>query len=265
MNRAVRVAVAIIAAYLFGWVTGRLPAPRDPTEFWIGNIGAPYLLVGFVAGAWATRRPVASAILGCACAVATVCGFYNFAMIWSGAGAREGLAPGAPWWAGPELAYERWLGLLLWGNAPWLTIAIAVGPVAGYLGHRWAVRGDRVGAGLVGAVLVLEPIIYATGLDTLLFPGVAYARSAHNVTIWAAEALAGVSSDVLVWRSGPGGARRLGPRTSRTPLPASAGARPRGWGFRGGGSAPRPAAALRRNGSPRTAGPQAQAHQPEGE
>jgi hypothetical protein len=202
-RRGVRVTVAILAAYLFGWLAGRLPAPDDPAEFWIGNVGGPYLLIGFVAGAWATRRPVASAVLGSVCAAAAVCGFYDVAMIGPGARFHDGPPP-TPWWTAAGQAYGRWLRLLLWGNVPWLTIAVTVGFVAGYLGHRWAVRGGRVGASMVCAVLVLEPVVYATGLNTRLLPAGAYAHSTHNITIWAIEALAGVSASMIVWRWRPG-------------------------------------------------------------
>ena len=65
-----RAVVAITVAYLFGWVTGRLPAPGDPAEFWIGNLGAPYLVIGFVAGAWVSRRTVPAMIAGSACVAA---------------------------------------------------------------------------------------------------------------------------------------------------------------------------------------------------
>lgn len=200
---AVRVAVAIVVAYLFGWVAGRLPSPEDPTEFWISNVGGPYLVIGFIAGAWATRGTVTSAIAGSASAVAAVCGFYNLAMIGSSARVYQGLPPGTPWLTAAGQAYERWLALLLWGSIPWLTIAVVVGLVAGYLGHRWAVWGSRAGARLVGAALIVEPILYATGLNTHLRLGAAYVRGMHNIVIWGIEALLGVTVIILSRRSTP--------------------------------------------------------------
>ena len=190
---AFRVGVAIVIAYLFGWITGRLPAQEDPAEFWISNIGAPYLVIGFIAGAWATRRPATSAMAGAVCAVAAVCGFYNFAVIGSNARVGQGLPPGTPWLTAAGQAYERWLALLLWGSVPWLTIAVVVGLVAGYLGCRWAVWGSRAGVALTGAALILEPILHATGLNTHLRLGAAYAHSMHNIVIWGIEALVGVT------------------------------------------------------------------------
>lgn len=200
---AVRLTVAIVVAYLFGWITGRLPAPEDPTEFWISNVGGPYLVIGFLAGAWVARSTVTSAIAGSVCAVAAVCGFYNFAMIGSNARVHQDLPPSTPWLTAAGQAYERWLALLLWGSIPWLTIAVVVGLLAGYLGHQWAVWGSRAGATLVGAALIVEPILYATGLNTHLRLGAAYARGMHNNVIWGSEALIGVTAIIVSRRSTP--------------------------------------------------------------
>lgn len=192
-SAARRLAVAIAVAYLFGWTTGRLPAPRIPSEFWISNVGGPYLVIGFVSGAWVSRHRVTSAIAGSVCAASAVGGFYNFAMVGSDARVHWGLDPGTPWLTAAGYAYERWLTLLLWGSTPWLTIAVVVGLVSGYLGNKGAVDGSRAGATLVGAVLIVEPILYATGLDTRLRLGVHYAIGVHNIVIWAVEALIGIT------------------------------------------------------------------------
>jgi hypothetical protein len=195
-----RAAAAVAVAYLYGWLTGRLPAPHDATEFWIGNVGGPYLVIGFLAGAWAARRPVASAILGAAGATAAVAGFYDAAMIWSDARTRLGLPPGTPWWSAAAQAYESWFSLLLWGSVPWLTVALIVGPVAGYLGYGLASRGRSSGLAAMGAVLTAEPVLYATGLNSRVRLGLPYAYTLHNVMIWAVEALTGMAMLLLAVR-----------------------------------------------------------------
>jgi hypothetical protein len=215
-SAAGRLAVAIAAAYSFGWATGRLPAPSDPREFWISNIGGPYLVIGFIAGAWVSRRAAIAVIAGSTCATATVCGFYNFAMIGWDARARWELDPSTPWWAAAAHAYQRWLPLMLWGRFPWLTIAVVVGLASGYLGHRWAVRGVRAGAALVGTVLIVEPVLYATGLNTHLRLGPDYTLGAHNAVIWSVEALIGVAAVVASRRWTPVGPQP--PRASSDPI-----------------------------------------------
>jgi len=198
-----RAAAAVAVAWLLGWLAGRLPAPHDATEFWIGNVGGPYLVIGFLAGAWAARRPATSAIAGAVCTAAAVGGFYDAATIWWHARTRLGLPPGTPWWSAAARAYENWFALLLWGSVPWLTIAVIVGSAAGYLGHRLTARGGVSGLITVGAVLLAEPILYVTGLNSRLRLGGPYARSVHNLTIWTTEALAGGAVLLLAARRAP--------------------------------------------------------------
>jgi hypothetical protein len=199
----VRVVIAIVIAYLLGWIAGRLPSPHDPTEFWISNIGGPYLIVGFVAGVWATRRGTSAAMVGSACAAAAVCGFYNFLMIGSDARVHQGLPPGTSWVTAAAQAYRQWFALLLWGGVPWLSIAIVVGLVAGYLGHRWVASGSRVGIIAVGVALIVEPILYIGGLNAHLRLGATYARSAHNLAMWGTEAMLGLAVIVAAGRLAP--------------------------------------------------------------
>jgi hypothetical protein len=199
----VRVFVAVVIAYLLGWIAGRLPSPHDPAVFWISNVGGPYLVVGFVAGAWATRRAVSATVVGSVCAAAAVCGLYDFLTIGSNARGHQGLPPGTPWFTAAAQAYRRWFALLLWGGVPWLTIAIVIGLAAGYLGHRWAASRSRLGIIAVGAALILEPILYISGLNAHLRLGATYARSAHNIAMWGIEELLGLSIVVVAWRLTP--------------------------------------------------------------
>jgi hypothetical protein len=189
----VRWVLVVSVAFLCGWAAGRTEAPDDASVFWIGNLAAPYLVIGFVAGAWVARKAAAAAAAGALSVVAAVAGFYDILRIVTVTNLDEGLAPDVPRWSAVLQSLGRWLSLMLWGNTPWLMIGVVVGLVTGLLGYRWRVRGGRLEAFAVGAALVVEPVVYLGKLNARV-PGLgaAYAASVHNVVIWGGEVLLGV-------------------------------------------------------------------------
>lgn len=213
---AVRLALAVILAYLYGWALGRTPSPTDASEFWIGNLAAPYAIIGFLAGAWALRRPWTAAVAGAVSAMAAVAGFYNFFAIGNATATDLGMAPTASATSVVLRAYGRWFANMLWGDpggTPWLTIALVFGLLFGVLGQRWRVRRARAGTALLGIVLVAEPLVYASRANTVVI-GAAYAASAHNLVIWGIEFAVGIV--VLV-----SAARQRRPAPARTDAPRS--------------------------------------------
>lgn len=214
---AARVVIAVALALALGWLVGRTPSPHDASVFWVGNLAAPYVVIGFAAGAWATRRALSAGITGAVCAMAAVAGFYDIFGIFTRPRERMGLPPTSSWWSAELQSYHQWFGLLIWGVPPWLTIALIVGLVAGYLGYRSAVLRGRVGAYAVAAVLMLEPLVYlakvvpVAGLDR-------YRESPHNVLIWGGEFLLGVVFLIIAARRPAG--RAADPDSVRAAVPA---------------------------------------------
>lgn len=140
---AVRLLAVAIGGFLYGFLTAHLPAPHDATLFWLGNLGAPYLLIPFIVGAWRFRAPVASAA-GALAAGAVVAGFYNLP-----AARNVGI------WFRTFLLGDP-------GGRPWLTIAIMVGLIFGHLGFRWHHKRARFAGALVAMAFIAEPLVHVT-------------------------------------------------------------------------------------------------------
>ncbi|MFG2043898.1 hypothetical protein [Dactylosporangium sp. NPDC048998] len=198
-----KITIAIVLAVAYGWLTGRIPAPEDPGTFWIGNLAAPYLMIGFLASAWAARKAWSATLTGAAAAAVTVCGFYNIFAVGIDARNKWGLPPSTPESTALRVAYEHWLRLLLFGVRPWLLIGLVTGAVAGYLGYRWVARRDRLGPVLLGVGLIVEPAVYFAKLS----PNIGFTEYPYrpvNVAIWLAEALIGAVALVYALRRSRG-------------------------------------------------------------
>lgn len=205
--------LALLLAFGYGWLTGRIPAREDPGTFWIGNLAAPYVVIGFLTSACAARKAWSALVTGAAAAAVTVCGFYNVFAIGIDARNKWGLPPSTPQSTALRVAYEHWLRLQMLGARPWLLIGLVTGAVAGYLGYRWATRRERLGPVLLGTGLIVEPASYFAKLSPNIgFTG--YPYRAVNVAIWLTEALIGAATLVYALRS----SRR---RTPAVPADAS--------------------------------------------
>ncbi|MGW5671822.1 hypothetical protein [Micromonospora sp. NPDC003776] len=204
-----KVTIALVLAFAYGWLTGRIPAPEDPGTFWIGNLAGPYLVISFLASVWTARRVWSAALTGAAAAAVTVCGFYNVLAVGIDARNKWELSPSTPELVALRVAYEHWLRLQLIGARPWLLIGLVAGAVAGYFGYRWADRRDRLGLALLGGGLVVEPALYFAKLSPNIgFTG--YPYRPVNLAIWLAEAMVGAAVLVYALRS----ARRKTPAAS---------------------------------------------------
>jgi hypothetical protein len=183
--------VVVFLAFGYGWLTGRIEAPDSAAVFWVGNLAAPYLIIGLFGGL-AARKAGAAAAIGALSVVATVAGFYNLPRIATATQVGEGLAPDAPRSQAIAQAVSRWLSLMLWGSTPWLTIGVITGVVMGLLGHWWASRRSLIGWYVAGAALVAEPLAYATRLSERTL-GAAHQMTWHNMMIWGTEFLTGLA------------------------------------------------------------------------
>ena len=194
----VRLTAIAVIAFLYGRVTASLPAPDQPDAFWPGNIGAPYLLIPFLAGAW--RFGLAgSAVAGGLGAGAMILGFYDVLAVAGNSNSSMELPLETPNLERIGHAYGRFFGTFVFGQPggiPWLTIAIVLGGL-GLLGYRWSTRGSRLAGAIIAAPFLVEPIIYLFGLETLrFFRGDAYANDLRNTVLWAVELAVGL---ILLW------------------------------------------------------------------
>ena len=187
----VRSLLVIGIAFVYGWGTGRIEAPKDPADFWVGNLG-------LAAGAWAVRKVSSAAVIGVLSVTATVAGFYNLPRILTS-------TPAMPWDSSRTSAtldaVRRWLSLMLWSNAPWLTIGVVIGVVMGVLGHRWATHRSLVGAYVAAAALCAEPLVYVSGMSARLGISYPYSMTSRNLLIWCAEWLIGVAVLATTFRA----------------------------------------------------------------
>jgi hypothetical protein len=141
------VLVIALVGFLYGWWTAHLPAPHDPTQFWIGNLAAPYLLLPFLAGAWRFRAWWSAAGAGALAGSAMVAGFYNIVTSGFATNFELGLPLGTGTLERLRFIYARWFGNFVLGDpsgTPWLSIAIVVGSASGSL-DSCGLGGARAG------------------------------------------------------------------------------------------------------------------------
>jgi hypothetical protein len=199
---AVRLVLLAIAGYAWGAFSNGLPAPTDPSSFWVGNLCAPYVILPFLAGSWRFRAPAAG-VAGAVVTGAAIAGFYGLLSVGDVTNSQLDLAASVTARDVVIEAYRRWLGTFLLGTPggiPWLTIGIGVGIAAGLLGFAWRTRGATWAAIAVMALLLVEPALYAL-LATVVPAGPDYALNGPNMAIWVAEAVIGLVAIALVARS----------------------------------------------------------------
>jgi hypothetical protein len=125
-----------------------LPEPRD-SVFWVSNLAAPWLVLGFLAGR-SQRTPGRAAATAVLTEVGALMGFYaHFLPLHTG-------DPALP----PKALLPRMIGNLDgWFSflAPWLPAAVAAGLAYGLLGAAWRRSRPLVAAALLGLPFVLEP------------------------------------------------------------------------------------------------------------
>jgi hypothetical protein len=88
------------------------------------------------------------------------------------------------------------------------------GAGCGALGYLWSKRHSRLAGLAVAGTFVVEPLVYLTRAETLLFRGPGYALAPQNLTIWAIEVTVGIGAAAWVassrrrMRPAPGTARK---------------------------------------------------------
>ena len=198
ITTSVRRPVALLLAFvlggtLFGAAVAHIPAPSEPTLFWIGNFSAPWAVLPFLAGR-GQRSWIWAVAAGVSADIACVVGFYA-GFITADPG-RLGLPPSTP---SLQLVTA---GMALWLNfiAPWLALALMTGAGYGLLGWWWG-RSRPLIAGLaVMAPFIAEPLAWR--IYRGFFPG--------PYVLWLVELVAGVI--ILAWtlrRIRPAGQQRL--------------------------------------------------------
>lgn len=196
-----RLLTLAIVGYLWGALTAAIPAPEDPSIFWLGNLAAPYLVLPFLAATWGFRAPLAAAA-GVLTACAGIAGFYQLHNVGDVTAIQLDLPASMTARDVVLEAYSRWFSTFVLGQpggAPWLTIAAVVGGVAGVLGFLYAAKGVRLAAILVACSLLVEPAVYVAGSGGLPLIG-SYSLASPNVLVWTVEALVGLTALGLVLR-----------------------------------------------------------------
>lgn len=203
--RAVRLLLIALAAYAYGRVSAELPAPSDPSRFWLGNFGAPYLLLPFLAGAWRFGL-VGSMVAGGLAGASLIAGFYDVIAVAGNTSMMMDLPLDTPEPTRIATAYGRWLSTFILGQPggiPWLTIAIGCGALLGLVGRHWQTSGSRLAAAVPVMPFLAEPLVYVLHLETRVFPADGYAIDPLNVAMWLAEALVGVGLWLALTRRRP--------------------------------------------------------------
>ncbi len=205
-----RLLLIALAAFAYGRISAELPAPVDPSRFWLGNFGAPYLLLPFLAGAWRFGPP-GSMVAGGLAGAALIAGFYDVMAVAGNTNLMMDLPLDTPDATRIATAYGRWLGTFVLGQPggiPWLTIAIVAGGLMGLIGRYWRSTGSRIAAAIPVLPFVVEPVVYVLRLETRVFPTNGYAIDPLNLAMWIGEALLGVALWMVLGRHRPSPAER---------------------------------------------------------
>jgi Family of unknown function (DUF6518) len=144
-----RLRSVLIGAFVFGIVAAAVKGPNGGTgavaelRTTLGNVSAPWLLVGFVAGARTPRLPRAAA-LGLGVTMLALVGFYLVNAVFVELGAHA---------FGGNLSRE------LFANRVYLEVGAISGPVFGAIG-AWSRRSRSVRTSIVvGVLFAAEPIV----------------------------------------------------------------------------------------------------------
>lgn len=187
----------LVAAVAFGVIAGAVKGDNSGLRADIGNLSAPWLLVGLLPAA-RSRSIGRGAVVGAVCSLAALLGFYaTLTIVLSGHLGGGG--------------YPRELWVELHANRIYLLAGVVSGPLCGAVG---AAVGRRTSGWLwlvAGALMVGEMLAVAAFNDRQLLPAPLY--FSWTVNDWAAyigEAVIGVTIVVAaVWS--------LRPRASRAP------------------------------------------------
>jgi hypothetical protein len=174
-----RLVLCLIVAFVFGLTTSRIPAPRDPSMVWVGNLAAPWLALPFLTG-WVQRSWPWAAVTGGLAVVVCVAGFYLNTLPPLDR-VYLGIAPSTSSLELVMAALSWWLG----SHTEWFTAGAATGLVFGLLGCWWG-KSRQVVAG----VFLAAPFLFeaAAGIR---------AGRLHSLVVWVLEAVVGVV--VLAW------------------------------------------------------------------
>jgi len=138
------------AGFAYGYLTARIPSPRDMGVFWVSNLSAPWLALAFLAG-WPHRSRLWAALAGSCADLACVVGFY--AQFFSfGDPDRLGLSPATPLAARLAADLGNWLSFA----APWLLAALLAGALFGCLGACWGRSRTPLAGLLLAGAFVFE-------------------------------------------------------------------------------------------------------------
>jgi len=152
-RHVVKMSGVALCGAIFGALVSHVPAPSDPTVFWIGNFSAPWALMPFLFGRLQTSVRWAAAC-GAAADVACVCGFY--AAFLTADPIRLGLSPNAGFVEAASTGIVHWAAFV----APWVVLGTATGTAYGFLGCWWG-RSRPWFAGLAAvAPLLAEPVLW---------------------------------------------------------------------------------------------------------
>jgi hypothetical protein len=182
-NRIFAALLITLGAALFGYAMASLPAPAVRSDFWIGNLSAPWAVLAFLAG-WSQRRVVPAMLVAVLAEVACVVGFYDLL------GTLTSFCNGMPLdycLGAPKGTSPIWLELTLFqmwlrGSAgQWLIAGVCAGVVYGYLGAWWGRTRSPVPAALLVLPFFVEPLAWQVYEGHVRGPAF----------IWGCEALVG--------------------------------------------------------------------------
>jgi hypothetical protein len=178
-----RLLLLAAAALLFGALASVIKGSAGGLRDGAGNLSAPWLVLPLLAAAGGSRGRVAlGAALGLLTTLTALAGFY--------------LANAFVLDLGPHSTLHD-IGLTLNAGNLWLRLGLISGPVMGAAG-AWAIRRDwSFVAGIVPALLVLEPI--ATYLFVRASRGPWAGGDGAWNGVYAAEALLGATFAVALW------------------------------------------------------------------
>ena len=186
MTSRLRLRTLLIGAFAFGVAAAAIKGPNGGTgavaelRTTLGNVSAPWLLIGFVAGA-RTPRLLRGAILGLAATMLALVGFYLLNAVFVELGAHT---------------FAGNLGRELLANRVYLEAGVVSGPIFGLLG-AWSRRSRSVRTSIVaGVLLVAEPVVLGvSGLIPLDVP---------SMGVYVAEAVCGLAILTLAVLRGTG-------------------------------------------------------------
>ena len=192
-----RVMVALCLAVAFGVVAGLIKGDNAGLRSDIGNLSAPWLLIGLLPAA-RSRTLGRGAAMGTACSLAALVGFYaTLTIVLSGHLGGGG--------------YVRELGVELRANRIYLLAGLVSGPVCGAVG-AWVGRRRPAWLWLLtGALLAGELVAVALFSGVVLLPRPMY--FSWGVNDWgpyiAEAAIGGVIVMAAAWSLRPRASREL--------------------------------------------------------